>query len=380
MKASLAFLAGFALIGNALAQEQVVEVRGQAGISGALATARQAAITDAVRVAVERVMGAYISASASVRANETTRNDTTESFEQFQQRVLKRADGFGRVLQILSETQDNGTYVVTVRVSVSQGPLEQELKAFLTRKGDPRIIVLIPEQILRRPVPDPAAETEITHALLASGYRLVDASQVRQLGARDRERAETLDPAALRDITARFGADLLVTGEAFAEELANPPAEVRAAGLQSYGSRLEVKVVDLATGQIIYSNAFHAGATGIGDALTGKSALTNAAKLAVNDLPKTILNWISGSGKGAARTFAVRLNDVPSFRTLTDFSATLRNAAGVRAVISRSFDRGGAVLEVEYDGSPEDLATLLEDLRVRVTGLSAGEITGQFDK
>ena len=74
----------------------------------------------------------------------------------------------------------------------------------------------------------------------------------------------------------------------------------------------------------------------------------------------------------------MRLVGVPSFRALNDTLASLRATAGVSAALNRHFDAAGAQVEVEYSGSPEDLATLLEDLGLSVTGLSAGEITVSY--
>lgn len=361
-------------------QEQIVEVHGSAVIQSSLPAARQAALADAIREAVEQVLGAYISSSASLRSQEATHNDTVESTEQFQQRILKRADGYGRVLKVISESHSSGTFQITVQVAVSRGPLEQQIKAFLARKGDPRIMVLIPEEIIRNPVPDPAAETEVMRALIQGGYRVVDVRQTERLLARDQLRHGNLDPQALREIGTRFQADLLITGEAFAEELPTTPDALRDSGMQAYNARLEVKIIDLATAQVIYSGAFHAGGIGATDGIAGKTALSNAALKATPELPRTILTWLSGQGQGAGRTFTVKITALPNFRAVTDFTAALRATAGIRSVSQRHFDQGGAVIEVEYEGSPEELAALLEDLHLSVTGLSAGEITATYSR
>ncbi|MDL2342878.1 flagellar assembly protein T N-terminal domain-containing protein [Deinococcus sp. MIMF12] len=344
--------------------EQSVQVQGQAPFTGNVAAARQAAINDAVRTAIEQVLGAYISTSSTLRS--------TDEFEQFQQRLMKRSDGFGRVTQVLAEGQQGSLYTVTVRVVVARPSLEQELKVFLAQKGDPRIIVAIPEEILRRVVPDPAAETEVQRALIAAGYRVVDLKQTELNALRDVLRGGSLSSQALGDLATRFKADLLITGEAFAEEYGTVLSQ------RAYTSRLELKIVDLATGQIIFSDAFTGTGTAPTDAVAGKAALQNVAKTAVPALPGALLGWLSGSGKAAGRTFSVRLVGVPSFRALNDTLASLRATAGVSAALNRHFDAAGAQVEVEYSGSPEDLAGLLEDLGLSVTGLSAGEITVSY--
>ncbi|MFC4427300.1 flagellar assembly protein T N-terminal domain-containing protein [Deinococcus navajonensis] len=344
--------------------EQTIQVSGQALITTTPAAARQAALDDAVRTAIEQVLGAYVSASSTLRS--------TEDFEQLQQRLIKRADGFGRVVQVLAESQQGGTYSVTVRVAVARPSLEQELKAFLTQKGDPRILVVIPEQVLRRVVPDPAAETEVQRALIAAGYRVVDLTQAQHNTLRDTLRGGAIDTQGRSELATRYQADLLVTGEAFAEEYG------AVLGQRAYTARLELKVVDLATGQIIFSDAFTGTGAAATDAIAGKTALQNVGRTAAPALPGALLGWLSGNGKTAGRTFTVRFRNVPNFRALNDTLAALRGSAGVNAALNRQFDAAGALAEVEYNGAPEDLAQLLEDLGLTITGLSAGELTVAF--
>lgn len=69
--------------------------------------------------------------------------------------------------------------------------------------------VLIPEAILRRPVPDPAAETEIMRALIEAGYRVVDPGQQQRNAERNLLRGQDLN--ALPDLQTRLNADYLVT-------------------------------------------------------------------------------------------------------------------------------------------------------------------------
>lgn len=367
----LSFLLATSLIGPAPlaaaapppSAEQIIQVTGQALITSTTASARQAALDNAIRSAVEQVLGAYVQSSSSLK--------TTDEFEKFQQQLMKRSDGFGRVVQVLAENQNNNTYTVSVRVAVARPTLEQELKAFLARKGDPRIIVAIPEQILRRPTPDPAAETEIQRALITAGYRVVDLKQAEKNNVRDVVRG-TVSAQGLQELATRYQADLLITGEAFAEEYGN------VLGQRAYTARLEMKVIDLATAQIIFSDAFTGTGMSATDSVAGKTALQNVAKVAAPNLPKALLTWLSGSGQAASRTFSVRLSGVPSFKVFSETLASLRNTQGVHAALSRQYDAAGTLVEVEFDGSPEDLAVALEDLGLKVTGLSAGEISVSY--
>ncbi|WP_243759769.1 hypothetical protein [Deinococcus radiodurans] len=208
-------------------------------------------------------------------------------------------------------------------------------------------------------------------ALVAAGYRVVDLKQAEQNNVRDQLRG-TVSAQGLKELATRYQADLLITGEAFAEEYGNVLSQ------RAYTARLELKAIDLATAQVIFSDAFTGTGLAATDSVAGKTALQNVAKTAAPNLPGALLNWLSGSGKAASRTFTVRLNGAPSFKAFSDVLAALRSSQGVNAALSRQFDAAGALAEVEFDGSPEDLATMLEDLGLKVTGVSAGEIVVSF--
>lgn len=247
------------------------------------------------------------------------------------------------------------------------------------QSSDPRIIVLIPEEIIRLPVPDPAAETEIMRALIAEGFRVTDAAQSEQLEAREIvKNFADLTAEQLQELATRFNADLLVTGEAFSEEIPAPPGrDLR--GLQLYQARLEVKVVDLSNAQVIFSDAFVESALMLGEAVAGKAALQNAGVAAGEVLPEHINSWIEGTGKIAARAFTVKITNIPSFSSYRQLLASLEDYVGVEGVESRQFDKAGSDIEVQYNGSPEDLAIILEaELNIEITGLGAGEIRGNY--
>lgn len=345
--------------------ETLVDASGQAANASA-SVAREQAIRDAVRSAIERVLGAYVSSTSSLR--------TSNDFEDFEQRITSVSSGVGRVVTVLSEGVQAGTYSVTVRVAVSQPSLERALKVFLAGKGDPRVVVIIPEVILRRTVPDPASQTEIARVLVNAGYRVVDDAQTRELAQREIVRNGQLDAQALRDIATRFRADVLITGEAFAEE------KGAVLGQRGYSARLELKAVDLASGQVFFSDAYTSTGLGMTDAVAGKTALQNTAQLAAPALPGVLLKWLAGDSRVAARAYTVRLLGAPSFSAYNSVVAALRGLRGVASATSRQFDSAGSLVEVQYDGSPEDLATQLETLRLTVSGLSAGEITAEFTK
>lgn len=196
-----------------------------------------------------------------------------------------------------------------------------------------RVSVLIPEAILRRPVPDPAAETEIMRALIEAGYRVVDPGKQQRNAERNLLRGQDLN--ALPDLQTRLNADYLVTGEAFAEEYG-----AVSQGVRGYTARLEVKVIDLASGQIVYSKAFQGSGIGATDAIAGKTALMNVGRAAGRELPGLLNEALQGRTSVAQRAYVLRILTPASFSQVNALSGRLKAQPSVSEVMIRSVDSG----------------------------------------
>lgn len=234
-----------------------------------------------------------------------------------------------------------------------------------------RISVLIPEEIIRRPVPDPAAETEIMRALIEAGYRVVDPGQQKRNAERNLLRGQDLN--ALPDLQTRLNADYLVTGEAFAEEYG-----AVAQGVRGYTARLEVKVIDLASGQVVYSKAFQGSGVGATDALAGKTALMNVGRTAGRELPGLLNQVLQGRTSVAQRAQVLRILTPVSFSQVNALAGRLKAQPGVNDVVIRSVDAGGALLDIMSSESASALASHLENLGLQISGLTGNEISVRF--
>ncbi len=230
-----------------------------------------------------------------------------------------------------------------------------------------RFTVLIPEAILRRPVPDPAAETEVMRSLIQAGYRVVDPGTQQRNAERNLLRGEDL--SAIPDLKSRLGADYLVTGEAFAEEYGTVAGSMR-----GYTARLEVKVIDLASAQTVFSEAFQGSGVGLTDAIAGKTALMNVGRQAGQKLPGLLNQVLQGHTAVAQRAFVVRILTPTDFAKVNLIAKQLK-AKGASSAVIRAVDSGGALLEVSIEGSTADLASLLETLGLSVSGMTGNEIS-----
>ena len=161
----------------------------------------------------------------------------------------------------------------------------------------PTVCVVIPETVIieriPRPVPDPASETAIIKAFLSYGFHVVDQAQVKFLRMTDPnlvERARNGDLIAIRELSERFAADMLVLGEAVSTvtvfEALQIPGQPR---LQDGRARVEVRAIEAATGRILAADALHTGGLDFSPELAGKKSLERAGEKIACRLAKTIV-------------------------------------------------------------------------------------------
>ncbi|MGC9019584.1 MAG: hypothetical protein ACP5LJ_07845 [Candidatus Bipolaricaulaceae bacterium] len=148
----------------------------------------------------------------------------------------------------------------------------------------PTVCVIIPETVIiervPRPIPDPASETAVIKQFLSYGFHVVDQAQVKFLRMTDPEiveRARNGDLAAIRMLSERFAAEVLVLGEAVSTvtvfEALQIPGRPR---LQDGRARVEVRAIDAKTGRILAVEALHTGGIDFSAELAGKKSLERA--------------------------------------------------------------------------------------------------------
>ena len=119
---------------SAWAQAEAVEVEGVAAIvKDDIAMARDRAIDDAKRKAVEMVAGSRVQAES-----------ITQNYQLVEDRIYARASGFVKQYRILAEHRDQGVYRVRLKAEVDGKSLVEDLSLIL--KTRPRVIVMIAEQ------------------------------------------------------------------------------------------------------------------------------------------------------------------------------------------------------------------------------------------
>ena len=145
----------------------------------------------------------------------------------------------------------------------------------------PVVMVIIPEMHIRqRILIDPAAETELVKRLIEDKFKVLN-SEYATLAHSDPDSAARIANNRLTasEFAASKGADILIYGEAISE------LGARLGEFEGCRARVEVKAINLKTGEIILSDSAYGGATDLAETTAGKKALQKAA----NKLADTFL-------------------------------------------------------------------------------------------
>lgn len=302
--------------------EQVVTVTGRAldGPNGeALARA------DALNQAISQTLGVFV------------RSDTLVSKAQvLKDTILARASGFASVRAERQREVRDGTLFLTVDVAVRQAPLrEAVLASGLVRSA--RVMVVVNSR------EGQAVETALLSDLLAAGLKVVDAARSRELRARNVDLAHLEGNAALaRELATTYGADLLVTGQATCE------AAGRQFGQPNVAARAELKAVDLASGELLFTNSAQGSRYDQTEALAAAAALSTMAHHLSRSIVDKLFDHLQPAQ--AVRRVTVSLRGLEGVLTVRDFKAALKQMPGVTDIRQLEFREGLLQLEVEVTG------------------------------
>lgn len=350
-------LAAALILPAGAAQAEVVEVTGE-GMT------RSDAESDALRNAVEKVMGVMVDAATLVSKSAVVEDE-----------IYTRSRGFVTEYTVTAAGETGGRWQVAVRADVDTSPdskLMAELTALRlidTRLRNPRIAVYIPERHLLYGVPDAAGENAVIDTLVSAGFTHVMAvsPRVERLPYGWPQKAYAAWAESDMEHAARaVDADILIVGEAFSEGLGDAgkwlPGRQRT-GMETSRARVEAKMYIGRTGQILAAEGKYGSGADISRAAAEKKAITAAGTALGNSLRDRLMAMsqdtrsemevvVTASGAEKAALVQRALSRVP----------------GAGQVQLRSYAAGRAVFSVQYGGSPEGLFRELQ-------GLSEAEIS-----
>ncbi|MDF1578509.1 MAG: hypothetical protein P1P81_08735 [Desulfobulbales bacterium] len=364
LAAFLVLFAAFPDAGAADGKPEEVIATGLGG--GDPARARDSAINDALRKAVEQGVGTYVSSESMV-----------ERMMLIEDRIYSKSRGFVESYEILSEKKADGIHEVTIKALVKMAELGKELEAIgiiLRKKMNPRVMVLAHSRESNSSFPgielegNRNAENQLEKLLLHKGFRLVDAA--RTMGRNDI--ASLLlanNPARAAGMAKGFGAEILIEADirrSFVDE-----RKVMGRSMRFFTNEIRLKALETDTAKVIYSGYDFLPPSGAA-ALTPLEDAT--AGLAREMIDAILEQWRKDVYQAA--TFMLNISQV-SFAELDVIGKALGEIRGTGDIRTRSFQNGSAVVEVGFQGSINDLAAGIGSLKnpeLEVTGLRGNTI------
>jgi len=345
------------------------------------AQARDQAIQDALRLAVEQAAGTMVSSETLV-----------QNYEVLRDQVYSQSQGYIRHYEVTNETTEGNLYRVTIQASVTMGNLKNDLAALgllMARKSMPRVMIMVAEQnvgmhyysywwgVKASTVDLTISENVLMQKLTSKGFHIVDhAIASKTLSIKDPYRIETLSNDAVRSIGNLYDAEVVIYGRA----LAKLAGSVLGSSMKSAQADISLRVVNTDTGQVIASATHHAAAVHPNEVTAGAEALKLATE-AISDqlLDQVVKRWSQDLSSGGL--IRLEISGISSYNHLLKFKETLQQRIrGVKGVYQRDFDAGHAILDMNVPASTQQLADELVGIdyggfRVDVTSLTQNTIS-----
>lgn len=327
---------------------------------------RESALRDVMRMGVENVVGTFVDSKVLVDRSVVVMDE-----------INTNSRGFVRDIKVLNEGQRNGSYVIDALVDVDTNPNGQLMSKLQLVMGlnDPRIAVIVLKNKSGVVENDENAETAMNDKLLELGFsHVVDAAIVSRI----------YDAALLNSIyngernlsgnNGNMGADFLVLGKATPRSQNVQIPNYRGGNgyqstmLNTGTAQLNVKVIKLATGEIVAT--YSVDAKGMGNSLewAEDEALKQAAVLSANKLEekfkKLQTNLIGG----------VQLNITCGNANKVDrIVEAIKAIHGVNGVVLREQNGSKYVFSIDTLQTPGSIVANLR--RDRTLGVNVGGVT-----
>lgn len=335
---------------------RIIEAEG-AGvvINNDLALARDNALNDALRKAVEQAVGTVISSETIV-----------QNFEVINDSIYAKSQGYIQNYRIINENVSDSLYRVTIRASVSLGTIKDDLQALgllMARKGMPRMMVLMAEQNVGQLHPSyywdaidlSVSENVLQSSFLKEGFTFVDRASVEgELKNATMKGSDVGNRAAAR-IGKQVDAEVVIVGKAFAKAAGN----IAGTAMKSLQANITARAVRTDNGMVIATANEHAAAVHIDDITGGSEAIKKATeKLADSLKTQIIAKWQSEVSSTGLVSLTVR--QIKSYADFMKVKDALKNEIrGIKNVYIRKMESGVAKMDVEMEGSALTLADRL---------------------
>lgn len=324
-------------------EEKFIEVECEAEIvptpENLLVTKRDG-LEAAKRKAIEKAVGVYVTGQIMV-SKAVLLHD----------KIFSKTTGYIKDYKVVSEGMSGEFYKTKIWAKVKMGDIKNDIDALglmiKTTAGNPRVVVVIDEEVDGVLSGTSNAETNIIGQLLASNYRVVDQEQLEKIKEEDILKAASLgDEKAASIIGKKFDAEIAVIGKV--KSTVRPNQLISNAITCS--SVLNTKVIKVSTGDMLFAVNRSATIWDITKEMAVSNAVTKVAEIAGKEFVNSIAQKLDESN-----IIKITISGISSINMLEDFKKFLRTFESVKEVTVRSFveDTADIELDVVYGTAPD---------------------------
>ena len=332
---------------------EIIIAEGIAAVYGGnIPAARDKAIDDALRKAVEQAVGTVVSSDTM-----------SENFKVIHDKIIAQTAGYVERYKVLSEKDEGNLFRVRVQAEIGRANLMNDLRALgllHVLKEKPKVMVLIEEQVGGLYGQTGwenvgQAESTIMEKFINAGFNVVDSQTVRANITRDEAlRLLEGDAGASAYEGNKYGAQIVIAGRAFSK---NAGKKLKGTQMQSLQATLQARVVRTDTAKVISSKSATAAKVHIDEMQGGALAIKEASEKLADDLMQDIIRQWKGEVYGRSQEITLMISGLTSYRHLTTIKKFLeKETQGVRAVHQKSFAGGTAELTLDYGGKSSNIA------------------------
>lgn len=360
--------------GNLANQETVkiitVETEGiVAPIADNILATKEQSLMAAKKAAVEKAVGVYLSGQILVQKSQL-----------IDEQIYSRTGGYIRSWRVISEGLDkDGLYHTKITAEVKLGDVKKDIDALgllikSKRVGNPRIIVVISEQIDGKPADSATAETVFMNVLLDKGYKVVAKEKIKEI--LDKENEDPYDnPKALTKYGKQLDSEILIVGKASSQY--NASSVLEQAGMISYVSQLSVKVLSNSTNEVLLAESDKGALPDATKEAAVKSSLGELSKKVAQIIIPKIAEKLSES-----YTIVLKVKNIKDLNQIEKLRKDILYMGGVNSIMLRSFDEGKAEYELELGNADVNIiSSKLEALsfwKIKVGSFTGRQIEAEI--
>jgi len=346
---------------------------------GNKAVARDQAIRDGLRIAVEQAVGTMVASETLV-----------QNYEVLRDQIYSKTQGYIKDYTIIDEKEEGTLYRVTLKAQVARQNLESDLMALgllMHRKEMPRIMLMVAEQNVGRHsysfwwgLETEHTDLAVTEAVLLEqlgqkGFVLVDPSlKAGQVDISQPYRVSSISNEAVSSIGKLYEAEVVIYGKA----LAKLAGSVMNSSMMSAMADVSLRAVNTDNARVIASATNHAAAVHPSKVTAGTNALRAAAESISESLVEQIVDrWNQEVSSGAL--ILLEIAGVASYNHLVALKDKVKQIRGVSGLYQRSYQSGIALLDIKATQGAQALADEIVgidygDFTVAVTGVLQNRI------